>query len=365
MNITRTYKCTVCNKVKNIQNDPLRAIPNSCTITLGCTGSLNAFDTQGKIIKDSESDWVARGGDFQIAQASIIEETALMSASSNGALTIAVKMDDVTALDTPVLNVKFEQRRTESVKFTQFIYMTSTATNTISGKDSRGKNLRIDATAFSEGRVRAKVNGVQRNDFTVTPGQNASLQFETPIAALSNVDVFVYFEKEVEDKTVIFYANRTLVANSLSGAWGNLKWVYLPDKSTKSETKYWLYTATSVTMQPSSSIRLVEIIGAELQDVEFLLAKKPFSHFDRYYLGTVPATTVSNSFLILASNRTIRDFTIPNKFISSIFPTIKVYNNGEKASLMTSNTVYTDKGVLNADTIEQHLPKSNYLAGVT
>lgn len=364
MNTTRAYKCTVCNKIKNIQNDPLRAVPNSCTITLGCSGSLNVLDTQGKILPDSESNWVARGKDLQIASAPISEETTLMSVSSSGALTIAVKMSDLVALNTPNLSVKFEQRRIESVKFTQFVFMNTTATNTISGKDSYGKNLRIDLTAFAEGRVRVKVNGVHRNDFTVIAGQNASVTFETTIATLSTVDIFVYLEKEVEGRTLTFVANYALSVNSLTGSWGNVKWIYLPDKITKAETKYWLFTSVSTgNIQPSSYARLVEVVGHELSNVEFLLAKKPFSHLDRYHLGTIRAIDLESSFSVFASNRSIRDFTVSPKLVTSTFPIIKIYYYGEKASLTANNSIYLDKGVLNADSLEQHLPNSNFLVG--
>jgi len=374
MNITRAYKCTVCNKVKNILDDPFRAIPNSCTITLGCTGTLNRFDTQGKLIPDSQSDWIARGSSIQSDKTVEAEKISLMSVSSNGALTVALKMDD--ASDIVALNVKFEQRRTESVKFTQFTFLTSSSTPTISGKDSRGKTLRIDSAAFAEGRIKAKVNGVMREDFTVIPGQNASIQFSTTIAVSSTVDIFVYFEKEVEEKILTFEPNFLLPVNSLTGAWGNLKWIYLPDKITKEETKYWLFTVTSTaSMLPSSYARLVEIeeIHAneednrivDISDVEFLLTKKPFSHFDRYMLGTIPASVLNASFEMFTSSRTIRDFSIASKNIVNIFPLIKIYYNGPSASLSTANTIYSDKGILAADALDQYLPQSNFLLGVT
>jgi hypothetical protein len=374
MNTTRAYKCTVCNKIKNIQNDPIRAVPNSCTITLGCTGSLNLLDTQGKNVQDSQSDWVARGQNTSTITSVTSEPIALMSVSSNGALTLAVKMSDAEALNAESLNVKFEQRRTESVKFAQFTFMASASTNTISGKDNRGRNLRIDSAAVTDGRIRIKVNGVTREDFTVTPGQNASVQFTTAITLGSTVDIFVYFEKEVEERTLQFVPNWKLSVNSLAGAWGNVKWVFLPDKVTKAETKYWLFTATSTaSMLPSSYARLVDIVRIEtnnptttavqLENTEFLFSKKPFSHFDRFIWGTLPATSANESFQMLTSNRSIRDFTITAKLVASVFPAIKVYYNGPNAALSTPNIVYSDKGVLIAETIEQNLPQSNFLIG--
>lgn len=373
MNITRAYKCTVCNKIKNVQDDPLRAIPNSCIITLGCTGTLNLFDTQGKPVIDSQSDWIARGN-IQSEQSTKTEEVSLMSVSSNGALTIAVKMDDAAGII--ALNVKFEQRRTESVKFTQFTFLPSSLTATISGKDTRGKTLRIDPSAFTEGRIKVKVDGVIREDFTVIPGQNASIQFATSIPPSSLVDIFVYFEKEVQEKLLIFQPNFLLRANSLTGAWGNLKWIYLPDKTTKEETKYWLFTATSTaSMLPSSYARLVEIeevhVAEEdnriinVSDAEFLLAKKPFSHFDRYLFGTIPATSLNAAFEMFVSSRAIRDFSIASKMIVGFFPFVKIYYNGTNASLSTANTIYSDKGILAADALDQYLPPSNFLLGAT
>lgn len=365
MNRYITYQCTVCRRTKDVERDNLRAIPSGCTITKGCGGTLLKIGDKGFAEQTSPvagvTDWYPRGTSPQASEAQTTPEQVELSSSSSGALVLAVRMSTAEAELQSALTLKLEQRRVEAIPFNQFTYrILLENVTTISGRDSQGKNLRIDSLAQSEGRLRVRVNGVLRDDYSVSASlQSSSITFYSVLPLQSVVDVVVFNEKEVEEKELEFVTNRTIAVNDLSGAWGNVRWVdkINPAISAPNEQRWWLYTCTSTSKFPSTArIRVVgAYFGSSLissGDVIFLMGTTPYSHVDRYLSLIVPLTACESGFNILTSNKPTRDFTLERGLVASIYPPLKIrrgYTDATK-SLTSDDVIPENSGAIPTDT---------------
>jgi hypothetical protein len=337
MNRYITYQCTVCRRTKDVERDDKRAIPSGCTITKGCGGTLfkigdKGFAQQTKPVA-GVTDWYPRGTAPTKESKPVASESVEMSVSSSGALVVAVKMTTAQASTISALTLKIQQRRVEAIPFTQFTFrILVSGTTTVSGRDSQGRNLRIDSTAQSEGRLRVRVNGVERTDYTVSSTvQASSVTFSQELPLESVVDIVVFNEREVEEKELTFVTNRTIAVNDLSGAWGNVRWFdkLNPLLSEPNEERFWLFTCTSTASLPSSArIKVVGLYnGTSLinpQRAVFLLASPPYSHVDRYLGLVIPLSTLQEDFVILTSSKPTRDFTTDKSNIESVYPPLMI-----------------------------------------
>lgn len=365
MNRYITYQCTVCRRTKDVERDNIRAIPSGCTITKGCVGSLFKVGDKGFANQTPPvagvTDWYPRGTSPQSETLKKDPEYVELSCSSSGALVLAVKMTDVQASLTPSLTMKIEQRRVEAIPFLQFTYrVLMEGVTVISGRDSQGKNLRIDSTAQAEGRLRVRVNGVISSDFSVNASiQSASIKFGTALPLQSVVDIIIFNEKEVEDKELEFVTNRTIAVNDLSGAWGNVRWVdkVNPAIQTNNDERFWLYTCTSTSKLPSvARIKVVGVYDNSSQlptdDILMLMASSPYSHVDRYLGVFVPLAICHVDFNVLTSNKPTRDFTIERKYVQSVFPPLKIKRGytPQTQSLTSADVIPENSGAIPTDT---------------
>lgn len=364
MNRYITYQCTVCRRTKDVERDDKRAIPSGCTITKGCGGTLfkigdKAYAEQTKPVA-GVTDWYPRGTSPSKDTGKTASDYVEMSVSSSGALVIAVKMTTDQASTIPELTLKIQQRRVETIPFTQFTFrILVEGTTTVSGRDSQGRNLRIDSTAQSEGRLRVRVNGVETVDYTVSSSVQAStVTFMQPLPLEGVVDIIVFNEKEVEEKELTFATNRTIAVNDLSGAWGNVRWVNRlnPLLSEPNEERFWLYTCTSTASLPSSArIKVVGLYnGTALFNPEravFLLASTPYSHVDRYLGLVIPLPTLQEDFDILTSSKPTRDFTTDKTNIVSVYPPLMIKRGYVDAlnSLTSDDVIPENSGAIPTD----------------
>lgn len=375
MNRYITYQCTVCRRTKDVERDDKRAIPSGCTITKGCGGTLFKVGDKGYAEQTPPvagvTDWYPRGTNPLPATAKPEPEYVEFNSSSSGAIVLAVKMTEAQASAVSSLTLKMQQRRVETIPFTQFIFRifkTETVTQpgqeevkttVVSGRDSQGRNLRIDSTAESEGRLRVRVNGVERTDYTVTAtGQASSISIPGELTPESVIDIIVLSEKEVEEKELTFVTNRTIVVNDLSGAWGNVRWVdrLNPLLSEPTEERFWLYTCTSTASLPSSArIKIVGLYNdTELFDPQravFLLASTPYSHVDRYLGLVIPLQVLQEDFKILTSNKSSRDFTTDKTNIVSIYPPLRIKRGytPQSQSLTSADVIPENSGTIPTD----------------
>lgn len=375
MNRYITYQCTVCRRTKDVERDDKRAIPSGCTITKGCGGTLFKIGDKGFAEQTQPvagvTDWYPRGTSPSKDTGRTASDYVEMSVSSSGALVVAVKMTTAQASAVSELTLKIQQRRVETIPFTQFIFrifktepvtqpgQAEVKTSVVSGRDSQGRNLRIDGTAQSEGRLRVRVNGVERTDYTVTAtGQTSSIRILEELTPESVIDIIVLNEKEVQEKELTFVTNRTIAVNDLSGAWGNVRWVgkLNPLLSQPNEERFWLYTCTSTASIPSSArIKVIGLFdGATLIEPErvlFLLASTPYSHVDRYLGLTIPLTALQEDFAVLTSNKTTRDFTTDKANLVSVYPPLMI-TRGYSAvsnSLTSDDVIPENSGAIPTD----------------
>jgi hypothetical protein len=337
MNRYFIYQCTVCRRTKDIPRNDTHVIPTGCTITKGCSGTLLKVGERDIAEQTAPvvgvTDWYPRGTHPSDSEPVKTIEYVNMSGSSTGALVLAIRMTEDQANAVSSVVVTLEQRRVEEISFNQFTYYVLTnGMTTISGRDSQGKNLRIDSTAVTEGRLRVRVNGVIRTDYTVNSSINSSsVVFSSVLPLQSAVDIIVFNEREVEDKELEFVTNRTIPVSDLSGAWGNVRWIdkINPAIPGPNEERWWLYTCTSIAgLQPSARIKVTQVLAEtteiSFENIMFLLASPPYSHVDRYLGLVVPMTECVEDFNILTSSKITRDFMIEKTRAKSIYPPLKI-----------------------------------------
>jgi hypothetical protein len=364
MNRYITYQCTVCRRTKDVERDNLRAIPTGCTITKGCGGTLFKVGDKGfaeqTVPVAGVTDWHPRGTSPVSGMSVKSDELIKISNSSSGALVLAVKFTTAQATATSQIILKLEQRRVEAIPFTQFTFRVLTKTDRVSGRDSQGKNLRIDSTAEAEGRLLVRVNGVQRSikDVTGAGTLSATIELTQELEPQSVVDVIVFNEREVQEQELRFATNRTIAVNDLSGAWGNVRFVdkVNPLIDAPFQERYWLYTCTSTSQIPASSrIRVVSLNGVEdipIEDAAFLLSSEPHTHVDRYVNLLIPLSVCQDGFNILTSSTPTRDFTVERNLIQDVYPPLRIRRGytPQTQSLTSADVIPENSGAIPTDT---------------
>lgn len=295
MLIYTTYQCSVCRRKKDILNDNVRVTPNQCIITKGCKGRLfNIGQTSSPsptLPAAGVIDWYPRGEISNPVPITSIQPSVSLSCSKAGVLTLAIYQSDATAIANPTLTVNLNQQRVQDISYQQYLFTVALSTNTISGRDSTGKNLRFDAsTDIARELVFVLVNGVARfqgpgtNEITLTDN---TVTFGSSLPVGTVVSVAVYLESNVIPRPFTFTANNTL---STSGSWGNVKWLeeYQASGSLK-PNKWWLYSYAGLgAIEAGSQLVLNNILLSDgatpvsLTSARFLLSSIPHENTDRY-----------------------------------------------------------------------------------
>ena len=367
MNNYVIYQCTVCRRKKDIPKDNIRVAPSMCTITKGCSGRLYSVGEKNSAFLQTAPlagviDWYPRNqtisDDVGVSDTKYVK----LSTSDNGGLTIAIELTDEEAEAFSEVEMQISQRKVESISFSQFLFSTTTAQSVFTGRDSQGRNLRIDADALTDERLKVKVNGVPVTNFSVSI-DGRTLTFAAPVSAGSVVDIILHAEKDTEQRTIVFTSNRTVVQNMTTGAWGNVKWVNR--LSSLGNTKLWVYSATSVAgIGNSSRVRIDGIFAHDVKlaasKIRFLLASLPYSNLDRYLTLSVPMTICEADFNIVTVKESSREFTVDASFVTNEYPSLQIrrgYSDADN-SLTVKDVVPASTGATQTDSISARLTNS-------
>lgn len=351
MNSYLTYQCTVCRRTKDILRDDRRVIPTACTITKGCAGVL--FKVGEKTVASPTPsipgviDWYPRTSQPASQEPVVQDQLVPLSTSRSNALVVALRIPDPLALSASEITLLLEQRKVEAVSFQQFTFRPQVDSTEFTGRDSTGRNLRVDQSAIVNDRVTVRVNGVQVFNFTLS---QFNLVFSSPVRAGSVVDVIVYAEKTTVEKVLTFSTNRSIVQNTTTGAWSNVRWM----TNGLTTEKWWLYTCTSLgVLDRSSTAKIISVnrglTSIPLEDCLFLLASAPFSHIDRYIEFASKASLLGEDYNLQVSDE--RQVLTRRSLITDLYPPLKI----EKASLTNDDIIPENSGAIPTDSASSFL----------
>lgn len=313
------YQCTVCRREKTLEQDTLRVTPNKCTITKACSGILQVLGTTATPINLTPvaglEDWYADGS-RTISNTASMEMAVGIATSANGALVLAVKEQDEGTLPSTI-DVTFEQRRSENVKYGEYTYRPQSATAVFTGKDSSGKILRIDAAAIAEDRIQVRVNGVLTVDFTATTN---TITLTTPAPTGSVVNIRVQSEKETITRTITFTRNHQLVPSIARGSWSNVDLIRRFASGVGFET-WWPYSVDDTNVFGVGKLKIASIDTN--RPAMLVLAHTPFTSFDRYTNFIVPSENLMDDFLIDVDAST-RDLNVDRSLVLEIYPPLQL-----------------------------------------
>lgn len=314
------YQCTVCRREKTLEQDTLRVTPNKCTITKACSGILQVTGTTVSPINLTPvagvEDWYADGSRTNSSNTASSEMAVGIATSEVGALVLAIKEQDEGSLPSSI-DVTFEQRRSENVKYSEYTYRPTSATTVFTGKDSSGKILRIDSAAIAEDRIQVRVNGVLTIDFTATTN---TITLATPAPIGSVVIIRVQAEKETITRTVSFTRNSQQIPSVARGSWANVDLIRRFTNGVGYET-WWIYSIDSTNGFGVGKLRLVSIDSS--REAMFVLAHTPFTSFDRYLNFILPPENLMGDFPINVESST-RDLIVDRSLVQEIYPPIRL-----------------------------------------
>lgn len=328
MAIYNIYTCTVCRRSKSILRDLIYAIPNSCTITKGCTGHLLVTGESTLPFATPAvagiTDWYPRGTLVNTAVAEVSSSPVLLSTSSTGIVSLAVKMTDAIAATNATLTMNFSQRRVDDIPYTQYLFTLLIETQLLNGKDSSNKILRFNQAAIDEGRVIIRVNGVLQIvgvDYTLQPDKitfTGKIKTDGTIGyPIGSVDISVYTAQSTILRTLTFTANSSTAVTINAGSWGNVKWT-----SDNDGNKWHVYSCAGVSALPASArLQLTSLHGTvEFTDAVFLLASDPYDHVDRYLEFGIPIFMLKDSFNLSVVYGTVNQLFADKSAFTELFP---------------------------------------------
>lgn len=355
------YRCSVCRRTKDILRDDTRAVPNHCNITKGCLGSLLKIgETSSPTITAAQAgvvDWYPRGQNMVVDPLVVSNETVLMSCSSAGILTLAVKETEAFVTSNPTLKVELIQRKIDDISFTLYQFkVVDLTTDLLSGRDLSGRILRFNQQAIDEDRVFVRVNGVLSiigTDFTLAPD---TVNFTSILSINSTIEVSVYTASDTISRDLIFTSNHSITANVSSGAWGNIRWV-----QDSAGDKWWLYSSGGVVGLPASSrfkmfgIFRTNNIGVSAPSM-FLFASSPFENVDRYMQFDISCVSLQEDFLLSTEAGVVNEMYADKAALAEIYPVLKlIYDTDLSNSSFVSNDVFTTTSTISTDTLATRL----------
>lgn len=353
-----TYTCDTCKRSKDILSDNEHLQLNYCIITKGCSGHLTKTGETNTAMNtpvvSGLQDWYPRGQSISSTPAVQEEQKVTLSCSATGTLTLAVfQPDGVAALDSrSQLTVKFLQRKVEPISFQKYIYKLEAATDEVFGRDTTGKNLRVDQVAKDEQRISVKVNGVDDTGFTVPQSNKIKLSAQHPANTI--VTIVVAAEKDTVERNLVFTRHSTQSSSVNFGAWDNIRFLKsVTAGGGESGNSWWVYSCTDLgSISNSTSLQIVSVSDADgitiisgpaLSSVRFLLASSPYANVDRYYNFVVEATDVAEGFPISSPTTSTRQLQVARSTVAELYPPLRIR--------LPSGNVYTNSSYIQADTI--------------
>lgn len=269
-----TYRCTQCRRTKDIQVDNVRALLSHCTITKGCSGTLQRIGSAEQLDSSSEGlnynlvDWFPRGQEFNPTPVQVPTKFMSLGCSNNAALCIA---SPNTAVEEIV--VEFERKATFGISSQTFTKTIQTATNSISGRDDQNRTIRFEEDAISQNRIRVSLNGVQLVNVSMTL---TSITLSQPIAAGDVVSIVVFGEVPVEKISVLFTKNDKDDFSPPQSAWTTTYSFDRISYSLPHGQEWAVYSSPNFSVSSDSQLRVSSAVNNEV----FLMAKEPYSRVD-------------------------------------------------------------------------------------
>lgn len=299
------YICTTCQRTIDKRVDLRRAVPDRCTITLGCEGRLVPVQYQSAAEiavrpKLGVTDWYPRGTKL-IKRQSVQEEVLLNTATSADNQLVVAALLPVVPTPNSTLEITFAERSDSPTEFRHYVFYYEMGVTVVSGTESGAgkKTLRYSLIGPDPDIVEVFVNGERReegtgpndyqlNDGTLTSAVPANtIRFNSPVSgATVQIDVVVSKAQAVSEQTITFIRNGSPLA-PLGGAWQNVSEILRPGSGAH-------YTFTHA-LSPASGLRLNSILYPKqvvlqpgsspisLSICQFLLARRPYSQVDRYH----------------------------------------------------------------------------------
>lgn len=358
------YQCSICRRKKNIPRDDVRVMPNTCTITKGCRGSLFSISqtTERKLTQSVAglTDWYPRGTSPLAATAVEQASQVSMVTAPSSILTLAISFG--VEYQEPTIVAKFIQQRPDDIPFQQFTFrlgavssqVSPLLSNGLTGKDINGKNLRFDQAAIDEDRVKVRVNGIVvskgsgTHEFNIIPNK---ILFNSSLSIGTVVDVSVYNEVDFVEKDIVFTRNTAVSAATSTSAWGNIGNFRLQKMGNIIPDIFTVYSSSAISELLTSKMKLVGFYKEDGIDrigstAMFLLSSPPYENVDRYFNFCVSTAKISESFLIDIVKQGEFDFFVDSSAVEELYPPIELIINES----YLKNDTFTTTAVIPTDT---------------
>lgn len=271
-----TYRCTKCRRTKDILVDNVHALLSHCTITKGCSGTLQkigeveSFTADLNVVDLSLVDWFPRGQEFTAVPVQTPTPMFGLGCSSNGVLCIA--SPNISAEE---IVVEFERKTTFGISSQTFVKTIQTSTNTISGRDDQNRIIRFDQAAIDQNRIQVSLNGAQITDFGVTTN---SITFGQQLESNTVVAITVFGEVPVEKISVTFTRNDSSSVAPPISAWSPITEFDRVSYSFPQGQSWAVFSAPNFSVSSTSELRISSAVTNEI----FLLARSPYASVDRH-----------------------------------------------------------------------------------
>lgn len=392
MTIYNVIQCSVCRRIKDVERDNIRAMPNQCIITKGCSGFLFPIG-ETTILTSTQpvsglTDWYPRGQKPSSTPNAPVEQTVSLSTSNSGVVTLAINVPEsnTPGVDNPWgssppsnIVAAFTQQLTQTVPYNEFIYNVGTTTTIIFGRDSTGKNLRFSVADIVNGLIFVLVNGVASFPSpTATPTGwwttvDNQLTFYNSISADSIVTVSVYALPPTATVFLDFTINQNLTIGVNSGSWSNIRWVeeYDPTTGNIKVNKWWVYSCSSVGVLGNSA--RLKFLGLYLNDtmsqpvlpmtssltdfskIRFFLAAPPYDNTDRYLNFYIDGSIIGGNYALITNTTNITELLADISALTELYPPFQLVETINLSTSFISADTYPTNDLVSLTTPKTRL----------
>lgn len=326
MNKFRHYKCDVCNKETDVDNNITHVFIDKCTLTAGCRGRLRLVSEKNS--KDNIVNFVEASVNptrTSLVDVSIPALIDLSTAKSANALAIGVKSTGGSFAANATARLWLSEILNQDLEYQEYQFNLSVPVNAISGKDS---SIDQRVLIFDTGsNISVSING-QEVDPALYVAENNSIRFLTQInygtyaSSSIFVKILVYAPVTTVSRELVFNRN---VQNLSTSAWSNI------EKVKAQGEEYTLFTCTdlsTIDLKTRMNVSGLSVAGAthQLGDAFFLLAQDPFGVLDRIETRVIRLSALVNDANYLRYNVIANEnkVLVTSNSISDVFPKITV-----------------------------------------
>jgi hypothetical protein len=361
-----TFQCSICSKSRDFLNDPLRILPNNCSLTTNCSGKLYP---QGD--KESSDNYYRQNITQSIDIAEVKGPSTFSFKNSKNPLINVAVQSSVNLPD--VLNLNLSLKKIDNVRFNQYLFSVSQQTLTIPEivngsvkKDVNGKNLTFTTDDILLGKIYVSKNGVNSRIgaeiSSITPG---SITFSEPLLPGTKVTVIVYDgQKIVPGKLTLF---KNTYKKMTYGAWSDIANIRSYEKTDGNLPTNWAVYNCEDFQRLSGNFKamittLTDEEGAvikginQMDGIMFLLSSHRYMTIDRYLNFVSPASNYTDDFKLNIFYTPRIEFTAAKEFLKEIYPPLMI----ESASIIDDLTGLINVKMIAGDDTNESF-KSNKL----